>query len=469
MIRGLLSLACGLPLAVTATAQVTVTVHGDQTFQTIAGWGGNTYSWILNGWNGWTDPSVYDLAFDELGTTHVRMVTEFDAWELRNDDEDPQHINWAYFETRFEGSDNDSRRVQSDFDMLEKISAKYGKEIMVGIWDVPNWMVSDSTKTDHRDLPYTLHEEFAESVAAYLLWARDRRGVHIPEIVLANEPNGFLVEYTPEELRDLIKTVGQRFEREGLETRIIAPDLASPYYDPEVWVTTLLEDSAAAKHLGAISYHTYYVSEGPDRWNAEFARIAELAASHNLPVYFTEVGTTPWNIPNETWEWAFECAQMWHNLLTVGQANLAHQWALLGKDYAINPDATRNPIFYALQQFFLHIPPGAVRLGVTSEHEDLLVSAFRHEGSGQVTLVFINRAATDLQANVVLEGLAVPSVTVYRSGAEDQHVDLGSYEIKNGGLAIAIPANSIVTLLGQAAEFDSQPPAPPSGVSVHGN
>jgi O-glycosyl hydrolase len=428
--------------------QATVTIGGNTTYQTIRGWGGNTYSWILNNWNGWTNDQVYEIAFNEQGMTHVRMVTEFECWEPDNDDNDPNHFNWAYFQSRFQRDDDKSRLVQSDFKMMEKIVTTFKKQLLIGIWNVPNWMVTDPMKKDHRDLPYSKHAEFAESVAAYLLWARDHRGIHIPQIVLANEPDGYQVEYSPEELRDLIKTVGAKFKREGLATKIVAPDLASPYYDPDIWVTTLLNDPVAASYLGAVSYHTYYVDGGPEVWNAKFARIAALAAAKGLEVYYTEVGTTPWHIANISWPWAFDCMQMWHNILTHGNANLGFQWALLGRDAAVNADATRNPIFYALEQFFHHIHIGSVRLGAQSDQRALLVSAFKHAGKNSAQIVCINRSAANLNVTVNLQNLNLPMWEGYCTSENENHVHVSSYRAANHSFRLTIPARAVMTLDG---------------------
>lgn len=454
-----LYVSASLGWATLAYGQVTVAIEGNVTFQTNLGWGGNTYSWILNGWNGWTNDRVYEIAFNELGTTHLRMVTEFESWELENDDNDPNHFNWTYFQSRFQQTDNSARLVRSDFDMMHKIANTLEKRLIIGIWNAPNWMVSDPDKKDHRHLPYRMHAEFAESVAAYLLWARDRRGIHVPEIILANEPDGTYLEYSPEALRDLIKIVGAKFKREGITTKIVAPDLASPHFDPDLWVTTLLKDSVAASFLSAISYHTYYAEGGPDQWNKKFARIAELAATRRLPVYYTEIGATPWDIPNTTWPWAFACAQMWHNILTHGNANLGFQWALLGRDSAINSDASHNPIFYLLGQFFWHIPAGAVRIAAQSDHSDLLVSAFQHRGNNSAQFVFINRTATALQVAAHLQNLNLTALQSYRTSANESHVRVFDFRMVKRQIQFAIPALAVMTFTGTViAETDGVSP-----------
>ncbi|MDZ7363223.1 MAG: hypothetical protein ONB46_21265 [candidate division KSB1 bacterium] len=460
----------GFGLAALAHSQAAVTIDGGMTFQTIHGWGGNTYGWLDHGWNGWDDERVYEIAFNELGTTHLRMVTEFECWEPENDDGDPEHFNWAYFQSRFQQSDTKALLVQSDFNMMNKIVNTFKKKLMIGIWNVPNWMVRDPARKDHRDLPDDKHAEFAESAAAYLLWAKNQRGIHIPEIVLANEPDGTYLEYSPAELRDLIKTVGAKFKREGITTKIVAPDLASPYFAPEQWVTTLLADSTAASYLSAISYHTYYVDGGPDQWNAKFAKIAELAAEKKLPVYYTEVGTTPWYIPNTGWSWAFDCMQMWHNILTHGNAGVGFQWALLGRDYAVNADASRNPIFYALEQYFHHIPAGAVRLAAYSNHRDLLASAFKHAGKQSAQLVFINRSPAILEVSVTLKNLNLQALEACRTSASEKHVSIAGYRAVNQNFRLTIPPISIMTLVGTIITAkDAAPPAPPNGVTIKEN
>lgn len=463
-----IGMSIGLGLTHLAHAQALVTIDGNVTFQTVQGWGGNTYSWILNGWNGWSNDRIYAIAFDESGVTHLRMVAEFDSWELENDDDDPHHFNWTYFASRFENDDNRALLVQSDFAMMNKIATAFEKKLMIGVWNVPDWMVSDPVKKDRRHLPPHRYAEFAESVAAYLLWARDERGIEISEIVLANEPDGTYLEYTPETLRDLIKVVGAKFQREGLATKIVAPDLASPYFDPDRWVTTLLDDSTAASYLSAISYHTYFVEGDVDQWNSKFARIAALAGARNLPVYFTEIGTTPWHIPNATWPWAFDCAQMWHNVLTRGNASLGYQWALLGRDHVVNPDATRNPIYYVLAQFFQHIPAGAVRIAATSNHRDLLVSAFKHAEKNRLQMVFINRSATEMPVEIVLQNLEPADLQSFRTSARELHIRTDDYQIRDNALQISIPALSVLTLTG-STNLHAAPILPPRGVMIKQN
>lgn len=157
---------------------------------------------------------------------------------------------------------------------------------------------------------------------------------------------------------------------------------------------------------------------------------------------------------------------MWHNVLTYGNANVSYQWALLGKDYVVNPDASRNPIFYALAQFFYHIPPGAVRVATTSNEQDLLVSAFRHTERNSLQMVFINRAHTELRLNVDLQNLALTNVTCYRTSEHERHVRLADTFPAQPQFSFTIPARAIVTLSGNIGA-DSATPATPEGLRIN--
>lgn len=456
----------GLTAALAQTpAHVQIDWHTEH--QTIHGWGGNAYTWVLNGWNGWENEQVHRAVYEELGTTHVRLVTTFEVWEEQNDDDDPEHFNWDYFETRLQGDDVNAQLLQADFATMKMIAYDYHDEVMLGIWDVPDWLVDNPEAEDHRHLRTSRAGEFAESVAAYLLWEKRSAGVEVPLIVLANEPDGYLLEYSPEALRELIRKVGRKFEREGIRTKIVAPDLASPYFSPEMWVTTLLEDPEVAKYMGAVSYHTYFVDGGPDQWNAQFRHIAELAETRRLPVCYTEIGTTPWNIPNQSWQWAFESAQMWHNVLTHGRANLAYQWALLGRDSAVNPDGSHNPIFSVLQQFFLHIPAGAVRIGATSNQADLLVSAYRHSASQRLTTVLINRSTGELKTEIAVEGLQISASRAFRSDSVQRHQETPVGIHSTNHVVISLSPQGITTTdFDVKMTRDEDAPQPPGGLSV---
>ena len=90
--------------------------------------------------------------------------------------------------------------------------------------------------------------ELAESIGAYLLYARQHYGWE-PALLSFNEPDeGVKVEYSPQELRDLIKLVGAHLEKVGLRTKFAVPETALRRgYE---FVQPILDDPQARRYVG---------------------------------------------------------------------------------------------------------------------------------------------------------------------------------------------------------------------------
>src|SRR5688500_17236213 len=74
---------------------VDVAINTSQTFQTVRGMGAAMMSWD---WRPeYSDPAFFDRLVNDLGATAVRAPILPTA-EIVNDDNDPNHFNWAGFD-----------------------------------------------------------------------------------------------------------------------------------------------------------------------------------------------------------------------------------------------------------------------------------------------------------------------------------------------------------------------------------
>src|SRR5690349_1933245 len=71
-----------------------VSINTNQTFQTIEGMGAAIQAGKLL--PEYTDPNFYNMLVDDLGLTAVRASLT-STFEKTNDDNDPNHFNWAGF------------------------------------------------------------------------------------------------------------------------------------------------------------------------------------------------------------------------------------------------------------------------------------------------------------------------------------------------------------------------------------
>lgn len=94
MLVWLLTVAGFLPAA-HAGASVIISVNGSQKFQTIGALGVNINP---NSWdNGKLKPAL-DMLIDKESVKTFRVAMDMIDWESTNDDSDPNHFNWNYYD-----------------------------------------------------------------------------------------------------------------------------------------------------------------------------------------------------------------------------------------------------------------------------------------------------------------------------------------------------------------------------------
>jgi hypothetical protein len=120
-----------------------------------------------------------DLLVDTLGATMIRTVIEEMAWEAANDDADAGHFNWTYFNSVFSNA-----RFQSAWQTLRYFNQKgIGSDGLVisFMGKPPDWMGGNAT------VAANMEDEFVETMAALLFYARNTAGVQFRLVSPINE------------------------------------------------------------------------------------------------------------------------------------------------------------------------------------------------------------------------------------------------------------------------------------------
>src|SRR5680860_1740916 len=174
------TISCGMSYVLTAQAhQESLQIDGAEKYQTIDGFGVNiNTAWWYNGAYRDTDvikPAI-DMLVDSLGANIFRAVIEDMDWEAVNDDDDPNHFNWKYYNkvfsnARFQGVWNTlhylNRKGISDNLIISLMGAPPAAEPMAPKDIQKSWMGN----TDYSIAP-EMEDEFVESIAALLYYAR---------------------------------------------------------------------------------------------------------------------------------------------------------------------------------------------------------------------------------------------------------------------------------------------------------
>ncbi|MFN7252660.1 MAG: glycoside hydrolase family 30 protein [Anaerobacillus sp.] len=286
--------------------------------------------------------------------------------------------------------------------------------ILASPWSPPAWMKTNGEmnnggklKAEYRDLWATYYVKYIE--------AMEKEGIPIWGVSIQNEPEATQTwdscRYTAEEERDFIKNhLGPIFEANGLhDKKIVIWD-----HNRDIIVeraTTILSDPEAAKYVWGTGNH-WYVSE-------DFENLSMVhEAFPDKHLLFTEgcieggVQLGAWhtgeryarNIIGDMNNW-LEGFIDWNIVLDEnGGPNHVGNYC----DAPIIADTKTDEIhynssYYYIGHFSKFIKPGAKRIGLTLNNENIAATAFKNN-NGEIVLVVLNETELGQSFTVQVEG-----------------------------------------------------------------
>src|SRR5690349_14276762 len=377
-----------------------VSIDGAQQFQTIEGFGVNANH---RSWNNDELKPVLDALVDQGGMTLFRVIYDKADWETINDNSDPNVPNWTYYNQVYSAP---------DFQKLWNMGAYLKQK---GITDGmffnfqgigPNWLGGGS-------LTPGMEDEWAEMIASLLIYARNTQHLQLSLVGPDNEleigTQG--IDMTSTQYMTALKKLSQLLDSNGLQdVRFIGPDLSS---SSTSFLSTMMSDPALMSKLAHFGLHSYgdggsgssgfydfiQNSAYPDRtfWITEFNVWCSRCES-------AQGGTNSWDYASSAARYLLyhlangaSAGLVWegydsqYNYYSSGQWSY---WGLLGVDNINAAQKTYTPrkIFYTLAQIAKFVRPGAKRLDLSGSTGSLLLLAFFHPVTSQLTICGINSA-----------------------------------------------------------------------------
>jgi len=419
--RGAVLLAVlGIAAANSSAGAATVKIDSAVKHQTILGWS-------VNPWAPWVTPeqrdAVLDEAVNELGLTRVRWQApngnraRMRRWEWTNDDGDPDHINWAAFNTA--DADRDAKtwlvpfkkRVEANGDPFD-------------LWISPSFFLGGSTG----DAPaWLLHSpgEYAEFAISFLLHLKREHGIEANYHVVCNEP-GNNNRFRPNVVARMIRTLGPRLEAAGLKTRIQFPDGVNARSSWR-YIQFAGNDQRVWRHVGVLSYH-HYGQVDPFRGRMRDLGIAK-------------------GIPNAQTEHMGRKFPRLYDDLTKGGTSF---WSIYGWGgaFKIRRDGasfTRAREYWPMRQVMHYVRPGAVRVDAKSDDPSLRALAFVRKGA--VTVVLLNDGRGARKQAVTVTGLPAGKVGVCQSVRGRVYEELGVRTVRaDGKLKLDLARGAVLTV-----------------------
>lgn len=223
----IMTMLCGimLPQCTSQSSQpARISLDTSTTYQTMQGWGGHVYP---QAYPFFAEAGFTEKMLDELKTTHLRVRSYWYRLEGENDNDDPAIIDWQALAA------GDTGLVHDEL-LMQQALYNRGVKLMFAAWRFPFWMCGQSpdwrpSPDEKPELPAGLDAEFVESIAAYLLYARDRYGIVFDGVSVANEPDiGIYIQgIDPARLLHLTQALKERLNDAGYETQYYLPDVAA--------------------------------------------------------------------------------------------------------------------------------------------------------------------------------------------------------------------------------------------------
>ncbi len=404
---------------------VTVEFDFAQRHQTMLGMGGDFCQPRYGSAEAMDDVGLYALT--HLQVAHARIGLPLNFWN-------PER-----------GVYKDDAQARASFLALQDMNSR-GIPRVVSIWEGPKWMLGGQPEQSGRELAPERYGDCIDSIAKYLVVARDKYGVKV-DYVSFNEPDyGVNFKFTPKTMSAFIRQAGPKFASLKLTTKFLVGDTANGtnFHD---FAEPLLQDRSIEPFLGPIAFHCW---DGLGASEASYQSIAELGQRFHKPILCLEAGHDAglWQAPNPwaSWDNALKTAQVYERTVRLTEASVMDYWTYQDNYPLVNKVGLMPyPVFRVIHQMESVFAPKARIVHAKLSQEGLQAIGSILPGSESVAMMFVNSSGPGI---LNLKGL--PKNHKFKellSNREEQELGIKADQSNaNGELTIIIPMRSIITL-----------------------
>jgi O-glycosyl hydrolase len=446
----------------------TVTVNPSHQFQTIEGFGLN----LAGPYYRDDQKAMIDMFIDDLGATMFRVAPYFvySDWELKNDNDDPEVMNWEYYNNRYS-----SPVFEPSWRAIRYLNSR-GIRPVISVWGAaPSWMLDTiSSQPLHAvcnpgnriaPLRQSMYPEFAEQVVSMLMYARSKEGLNFQYFSPLNETDCYPSEgprVDPDQAPGVLTAVARRLQKEGLgDIRLAVVDQALITND---YITPILKNSELMKQVGAFTFHTYVETSV-----GEQVEKTKASTYPNIPIWLTEYGDlndldrsaeSDWkNFSLNANRRALTALNQGANALFYFNAyddyeECGERICYYGLFHSANQVYYPKKRYYATKQLYHYVLPGSRRVRASTDTDGLTVSAFQNPG-GSLVIVGVKERGSN-KVKVVIEGARGTSTyfDLYITSLSVNCLKQPPVQIKNGVAEFDLPDEAIFTLVATGGNKD---------------
>ncbi|HXY40087.1 MAG TPA: CehA/McbA family metallohydrolase [Vicinamibacteria bacterium] len=449
------SLAAGLGLLITGAAgpqHLVLKIDGSRRFQTIDGFGVNANT---ASWDGDSLKPAIDSLVDTLHATLWRVVIEEMDWEATNDDADPLHFNWDYYDKVYSAP-----RFERAWSLISYLNQRgITRGVIVNFMGrLPQWMGRERVAPGQED-------EFVETVVSLLYYARHTRHLEFGYVAPMNEPD--IRNEGPSvgaaQYATILRKLVARLDAVGLgDLEVVAPDTAGVDKGIRDYLPRLLADPAVMAKVTRLGFHSYSgESQGvfeairrsryPDRpfWMTEWNKWCDTCDRGQPGTYDYGYASVAARYLLQHLQQGASAGLVWEGYDSLYQhpPSAWSYWGMLEIEKGAPPSYRPRKSYYTFSQIARHLRPGQVRLLTTSLGSGLTAVAFREDASGRVVVSGEHAGAEPAVLDLELANLP-PLARLelsHTSEKEDLRQD-PEQSIVGNRVRVTIPARSVFAM-----------------------
>ena len=447
-------------------ASIRIQINPSQQYQQIQGFGVNFTGPYFRS----DQKAMFDQLIDDLGVSMFRVVPYlvYSNWEETNDNDDPNSMNWEYYNDRYS-----TPIFEATWNGLRYLNSRGIRPVIALMGPVPGWMTDDKVSPPkHRvcqpnvpadqqgHLSPKMYDEFAEEVVSMVVYARNQAHIDFDYFSPFNETDCYPPEgprIDPDEAPKVLDAVARRLKKEGLgDVRLTVADnavITNNYTEP------ILQDEELMKQVGALTFHTYEEhSVGPQVERVKASKYPQ------EPVWLTEYGDL--NDLDKTFENQWKHFSLLTNRRALTALNqgasaifyfdafddyeeCAKRMCYYGLFRSASHIYAPKKSYYATRQLYHFVRPGWRRIGISSDAPGLTVSAFRGTSPGSTVVVGVKEGGPNhLKVEFPLTAGPVPANwDLYETTRELDCQKVGTVPVRNGVAEIELPGEVVFTLV----------------------
>ena len=413
------------------TNPIEIHLNPNEKFQTIIGFGGSfteASAHLLNKLSKSNRKKVLDAYFSEEGANYSLTRTHIASCDFSLSNYTYAKVENDLKMEHFTIEDDKSDLIP----MIREAKAisKEGFKIIASPWTCPPWMKDNKSYIGGKLLP-----EFNDSFALYFskyLEAYKKEGIDIWGVTVINEPHGNgnnweSTLFSPKEMTDFVQHhLGPKLEKDGWSAvKILGYDQNRAGI--KEWADEMYRDEKSSQYFDGMAIHwyesTYEVfpkdlqyahKKAPNKHLIETEGCVDSEIPHwKEDAWYWKKEATDWG-----WDWASEKDKYLHpkyapvNRYAVDIIGCLNNWVdgwidwnmVLDKqggpnwfkNWCVAPvivDTDKDevyftPLFYVMSHFSKFIRPGAVKIGCTINHKEIVTTAVKNPDGSIVVVAF---------------------------------------------------------------------------------